>query len=200
MKTTIYLIGALLGLFILSSCSNDDENSVPKKDSSYWGYFKGTINGEEVSVRNVAQEKWKIRSSKHIISYYAPNENEQDSIRKKVTVIGMSTGINYNDNESININLFNLYKGIRQITNSTKADFIYDGIQLSRDTYNENIEKRYIRYIPMKERPFLAEITQITFADDTNTNPIIEVNLDGVLYRSDNPKDSIIIKGSYGTE
>ncbi|MCS2961926.1 DUF5025 domain-containing protein [Bacteroides thetaiotaomicron] len=27
----------------------------------------------------------------------------------------------------------------------------------------------------------------------------MEGNLDGVLYRSDNPKDSIIINGSYGT-
>ncbi|MCA6057848.1 DUF5025 domain-containing protein, partial [Bacteroides thetaiotaomicron] len=33
----------------------------------------------------------------------------------------------------------------------------------------------------------------------TNTNPIIEADLNGVLYRSDNPKDSIVVKGSYGT-
>ncbi|WP_225684466.1 DUF5025 domain-containing protein [Bacteroides thetaiotaomicron] len=27
----------------------------------------------------------------------------------------------------------------------------------------------------------------------------MEADLNGVLYRSDNPKDSIVVKGSYGT-
>lgn len=91
------------------------------------------------------------------------------------TVIGLSTGIKYSDNEGIGINLFNLYKGMRNITNSTNVDFIYDGIQILSDTHNDNIENRYILYIPKKENPFRAEITQLTYAD--NTNPIIEVTL-----------------------
>ncbi|MCS3161719.1 DUF5025 domain-containing protein [Bacteroides faecis] len=48
-----------------------------------------------------------------------------------------------------------------------------------------------------KENPFRAEVINLTYADDTH--PILEVKLDGVLYRLDNPKDSIIINGSYGT-
>lgn len=200
MKATTFLIGAFLGMSILSSCSNDDETPVPKDDlPSYWGYFKGTINGKEVSVKNESNGNWAIQSSKHIINYNPPEENEPDATKNQKTAIGLSTGIKYSENEEIGINLFNLYEGMRYITNSTNVDFIYDGIQISRDTNNDNTENRYIHYIPKKENSFKAEITRLTYADNTNTNPIIEANLDGVLYRSDNPKDSIIIKGSYGT-
>ena len=51
MKLNIYLIGAFFGMFILASCDNDDdETPVPKDDSWYWGYFKGEINGKEISL------------------------------------------------------------------------------------------------------------------------------------------------------
>ena len=202
MKLNIYLIGAFFGMLILaSSCSNEDDNEISvSKDKWYWGYFKGTINGEEISLENLWDDDLPVRTvSKHIISYYPSEENKLDSLRKIKTVIGISTGITYSENKAIRINLFNLYKGIRFVTNSTKVDFIYDGIQITQDTHSYEYENRYIRYIPKKETPFKVEITNITYADDTNTNPIIEADLNGVLYRSDNPKDSIVVKGSYGT-
>ena len=82
-------------------------------------------------------------------------------------------------------------------TKSTKTDWIYDGIQITRDTHSDKYEDKYIYYIPQKEKPFQVEITKSAYADQWH--PIIEGNLNGVLYRSDNPKDSIIINGSYGT-
>lgn len=201
MKLNIYLIGAFFGMFILSSCSNDDDEiPVPySKDNSNWGYFKGTINGKEISLKNERSYDLPVWTlTKHIISYYPPEElDKPDSIRKKRTVIGMSTGIKYSEDESMGVNIFDLYMGVRYITHSTGADLIYDKIQISRDTHSNEYEKKYIRYIPQKENPFRAEITNIEYADDTH--PILEVKLDGVLYRSDNPKDSIIVKGSYGT-
>ena len=195
MKLNIYLIGAFFGMLILaSSCSNEDDNEISVSN------FKGTINGEEISLENLWDDDLPVRTvSKHIISYYPSEENKLDSLRKIKTVIGISTGITYSENKAIRINLFNLYKGIRFVTNSTKVDFIYDGIQITQDTHSDEYENRYIRYIPKKETPFKVEITNITYADDTNTNPIIEADLNGVLYRSDNPKDSIVVKGSYGT-
>lgn len=45
--------------------------------------------------------------------------------------------------------------------------------------------------------PFRLEITKCIYPNQFE--PIIEATLDGVLYRSDNYKDSIIVKGSYGT-
>lgn len=197
MRLNIYLIGAFFGMFILSSCGNDDdETPAPKDDSWYWGYFKGTINGKEIAVENVGHGDWPVRTSKHILNYLPSEEDEPNSIKMK-TVIGMSTGIKYSEDESMGINIFDLYMGVRYITLSTRSDFIYDGIQISRDTQSDEYENRYILYIPKKENPFRAEVINLTYADDTH--PILEVKLDGVLYRLDNPKDSIIINGSYGT-
>ena len=160
MRLNIYLIGAFFGMFILSSCGNDDNETPAPKDD-------------------------------------LPSEEDEPNSIKMKTVIGMSTGIKYSENESMGINIFDLYMGVRYITLSTRSDFIYDGIQISRDTQSDEYENRYILYIPKKENPFRAEVINLTYADDTH--PILEVKLDGVLYRLDNPKDSIIINGSYGT-
>lgn len=199
MKANIFFIGAFLGMFMIASCSNDDdENLVPKDDSRFWGYFKGTINGKEITLKNEGQEERPVQSSMmHILNYTPSEDDEIDSKREMKTVIGLYTGINYSENEGLGIYLFDLYTGKRYITNSTRVDFIYDGIQITRDTHSDKVEERYIRYIPKKEKPFRAEITNLIFAD--STHPIIEVTLDGVLYRSDNHNDSIIVKGSYGT-
>lgn len=62
----------------------------------------------------------------------------------------MSTGIKYSENESMGINIFDLYMGVRYITLSTRSDFIYDGIQISRDTQSDEYENRYILYIPKR--------------------------------------------------
>lgn len=85
MKLNIYLIGAFFGMLILaSSCSNEDDNEISvSKDKWYWGYFKGTINGEEISLENLWDDDLPVRTvSKHIISYYPSEENKLDSLRK----------------------------------------------------------------------------------------------------------------------
>ena len=189
MKLNIYLIGAFFGMLILASCGNDDdETPVPKDDSWYWGYFKGEINGKEISLENEAHTDWSVHSVKTSAS---PPNNDTDSIR------GMMTSIKYGEDELLSITIYHLHKGIRYITKSTKTYWIYDGIQITRDTHSDKYEDKYIYYIPQKEKPFQVEITKSAYADQWH--PIIEGNLNGVLYRSDNPKDSIIINGSYGT-
>ena len=78
MKLNIYLIGAFFGMFILASCDNDDdETPVPKDDSWYWGYFKGEINGKEISLENEAHTDWSVHSVKTSAS---PPNNDTDSI------------------------------------------------------------------------------------------------------------------------
>lgn len=192
MKANIFSTCAFLGMLILSSCSNDDdETSTPKDDSWYSGYFKGTINGKEIALENAEHGEWPIRSIGHSIRYLPKEENEPDSVK------GLTTGIWYSENEGISVNLFHLYKGIRYVTNSTRVDFIYDGIQITRDTHSEEHKDRYIDYIPKKENPFRIKITNVIYID--STHPVLEAELDGVLYRSDNPTDSITINGSYRT-
>lgn len=189
MRLNIYLIGAFFEMFILSSCGNDDdETPTPKDDSWYWGYFKGTINGKEIAVENVGHGDWPVHTVKTSAS---PPDNNTDSIK------GMMTSVKYSSDELLSITIYHLNKGIRYITKSTKTDWIYDGIQITRDTHSDKYEDRYIYYIPQKEQPFQVKITKLTYADQWH--PIVEGNLDGILYRLDNPKDSIIINGSYGT-
>lgn len=77
MKATILLISAFLGLFILSSCSNneDDDNTlVPySRENRNWGYFKGTINGKEISLENERNYDLPVWSpNKQIIRYFIP--------------------------------------------------------------------------------------------------------------------------------
>ena len=91
MKLNIYLIGAFFGMLILASCGNDDdETPVPKDDSWYWGYFKGEINGKEISLENEAHTDWSVHSVKTSAS---PPNNDTDSIR------GMMTSIKYGEDE-----------------------------------------------------------------------------------------------------
>lgn len=164
MKLNIYLIGAFFGMLILASCGNDDdETPVPKDDSWYWGYFKGEINGKEISLENEAHTDWSVHSVKTSAS---PPNNDTDSIR------GMMTSIKYGEDELLSITIYHLHKGIRYITKSTKTDWIYDGIQITRDTHSDKYEDKYIYYIPQKEKPFQVEITKSAYADQWH--PIIE--------------------------
>ena len=152
MKLNIYLIGAFFGMLILASCGNDDdETPVPKDDSWYWGYFKGEINGKEISLENEAHTDWSVHSVKTSAS---PPNYDTDSIR------GMMTSIKYGEDELLSITIYHLHKGIRYITKSTKTDWLYDGIQITRDTHSDKYEDKYIYYIPQKEKPFQVEITK----------------------------------------
>ena len=98
MKLNIYLIGAFFGMLILASCGNDDdETPVPKDDSWYWGYFKGEINGKEISLENEAHTDWSVHSVKTSAS---PPNNDTDSIR------GMMTSIKYGEDELLSITIY----------------------------------------------------------------------------------------------
>lgn len=112
MKLNIYLIGAFFGMLILASCGNDDdETPVPKDDSWYWGYFKGEINGKEISLENEAHTDWSVHSVKTSAS---PPNNDTDSIR------GMMTSIKYGEDELLSITIYHLHKGIRYINKINK--------------------------------------------------------------------------------
>lgn len=184
MKVSVLLIATFLGMFILSSC-NEDETPALKDDSWYWGYFKGAINGKAIALENVGHGDWPVQSIKHNVRYL----NEPDSIR------GLLTGIAYGENEGLSVNLFRLHKGVRYITLG-QADGIYNSVNITRVKHTDGGNDRFI-YIPKKETPFRVEVINITYV--SSVYPILEAELDGVLYRSDNPKDSIIVKGTYGT-
>lgn len=51
-------------------------------------------------------------------------------------------------------------------------------------------------YETSKEHPFRVKILDVMWA--SKSEPIIEVELDGVLFNREDPNDALIIKGVYG--
>lgn len=189
MKVYAYFIGTFLAMFFLSSCSNDEDVSVPKGDSSYWGYFKGEINGEKVTLENAKDEL--LRPVSSMGTNVRDFDEPADSIR------GMITGINLSEKTTITVNLFHLNKGVRYVTKWAKGDWNQDGIHIKMQDPNSKEYNNNIYYIPKTAKPFRVEIINTTYED--RWHPIIEVKLDGVLHCLDNSNDSIIVKGTYGT-
>ena len=186
MKVYAYFISTFLAMSLLSSCSNVDDVSVLKDDSWRWGYFKGEINGEKISLEN-GEFPRPIGSMGTSVCY----SQTPDSIR------GMQTGINYSVKECLSVTLYPLNKGIRYITKWAKGDWNQDGIHIKIQGPNSGEYDNNIYYVPDTDKPFRAEIIYSAYED--HWHPVIEVDLDGVLYCTDNPNDSIIVKGIYGT-
>lgn len=186
MKVYVYFIGVFLAMSLLLSCSNDDDVSIPKDDSWRWGYFKGEINGEKISLENGEYPR-PIGSMGTCVCYF----EVPDSIR------GLQTGIIYSDKECLSVTFYPLNKGVHHITKWAKGDWNQDGIHIKVQGPNSGEYDDNIYYTPAANKPFKAEIINSTYED--RWHPIIEVELDGVLYNSKNLKDSIIVIGTYGT-
>lgn len=187
MKINAFLIGAFFGMFILSSC-NDDETPVVRDDSLFWGYFKAEINEDKISLEN-NYDNMVVRSAREGIFFVKEGETVPDSIN------AMGTLIHYNDSSEIRIMLCDLRPSERYIS-SFYADGVRDWIKIC--TYSDASKKAAkATYVPSKENPLRVEITSVVWV--TKREPIIEVKLDGVLYNRENNEDTIVIKGAYGT-
>lgn len=187
MKKIIFLIS----ISFLLSCNSEKDIPEPQDDSYYWGYFEGEINGKNISLRNKKQEEPVVSIG---YDFYAAGDS-QDSIK------GMWTSIHYSvEDESIHIDLYNPRVGIRYMTTSNKEWKKTGGIYISRfgkPNPGGYYLDSYYNYYPDPNKPFQVEILSTTYK---NSQPIVEVKLDGVLYRSDNMNDSIIVKGTYGAK
>lgn len=182
---------SLLYCFCLLSCSK--ENELPeertKENTWYWGYFKGEINGQDVSLEN-KDYNGPIHSGRS--GYYF--SGEWDVLPDSMNIIG--TLIHYNDSSELRITLYDLTPGERYLTLSDNAYWYQSSINA---TVFDNTSQRMIKgkYIPSEENPFRVEITDVLWL--SRAEPVIEVKLDGVLYNKKNQNDAIVIKGIYGT-
>lgn len=186
MKRVFVLVFSIfLGMPFLSSCSNDDEISTPKDNSWYWGYFKGTIDGTEYTLENEPHGDTPVNTMKTALQ--TDSKVPLDSIK------GMSTGIHYGGDRALGVTLYPLYKGIRYVSQPIIGDWSKNEVSI-RITAADN---RDIVYLPKEERPFRVEVISLTYAD--SFHPILEAKVDGILYNRDNPSDSIVVSGEYGT-
>lgn len=160
-----------------------------KEDIWYWGYFKGEINGHKISLEN-EEYTGPIHSLRS--AYYFSSEWEvlPDSINI------MGTLIHYNDSSELRIRLHDLTPGERYVTVPVSRYWNENSINVT--VFNNSSPKRkQALYIPSEENPFRIKIVDVSWV--SIMEPIIEVELDGILYNSENQEDRMIIKAVYGT-
>ncbi len=188
-KYFVSLIG-LLCLIAMSSCSNDDEISPQpksKEDDIWWGYFKGTINSEEISLKNSDYSEHPVKNVRESIH---DTSSGNDSINI------MNTDILCNDTTALFVVLYDLNPGIRYLISSKRLGLYDSCIKMvtQRKGIDGKSQKSY--YVPNENNPVKVEITDVLWL--SQVEPIIDVEVDGVLYNDVNPEDSIVLNACYG--
>lgn len=182
---SVILACLFAGIFLLSSCHEDEEIDNPK-DFSGWGYFEGTINGKKKLIENTVYNRFigKMNCKSMVFG---------ESSRIKGSCIGIN---NLSDKEEIitgvAIMLINPRIGIRHIVNNPTAyfyDYNYDGV-IGRVITQEAT----CFFKPAPNKPVKVEITSMDY-NENGAPRIIEGEIDGVVYFR---QDSIEIKGKFG--
>jgi hypothetical protein len=177
MKKFKSFVCLLFGFIFFSSCTPEEVTPIANNDWK-WGYFRGAIDGK---LYNLIDRE--VGSVGMIV----------DSVR----LHQRTAVIDYSDTHRLSVTLSELHNGKRYLlptVRDTTTDF-RSAIALS--VFNEPSKLTYKhRYRPSNKNPFFVEILSVTWRPDII--PIIEAKLDGVLYNTENPNDSIIIKGAYG--
>lgn len=191
MKKIIFLIGIFAGFSFLLSCNDtDDSLSVSQADIQWYrGYFDGEINGKEISMHNAKANDTLINTMGY--DYYLPDDS-RDSVK------GVQIAIQYSPGEVLHIYLYRPYEGVRYLYDNGREWKGTGGIYISK--FGKPNSSGYYRddfyyYNPNPEKPFRFKIISAFY--EIIRPPLVEVELDGTLYRSDNSNDSIVVKGNY---
>lgn len=179
-------------MFSLTSCNEDEqiENSIPSKENTwYWGYFKGVIDGVNVTLENKDLQTRPIRSVTREL-----REANQFAFYVYDYVGAM---INYNDRSVLNVSLSISTIGERYLDSFYKDKWnensIYVVIYASP---SKKLNEQKAIYVPIKDHPFRANIIDLTWLSESER--AIEVELDGVLQNINDPNDTLCICGTYG--
>lgn len=194
MRKILYItFTAMFGLmFSLTSCNEDEqiENLIPSKENAwYWGYFKGVIDGVNVTLENKDLQTRPIRSVTREL-----REANQFAFYVYDYVGAM---INYNDRSVLNVSLSISTIGERNLDSFYKDKWnensIYVVIYASP---SKKLNEQKAIYVPIKDHPFRANIIDLTWLSESER--AIEVELDGVLQNINDPNDTLCICGTYG--
>lgn len=194
MRKILYItsIAMFCLMFSLTSCNEDEqiENSIPSKENTwYWGYFKGVIDGVNVTLENKDLQTRPIRSVTREL-----REANQFAFYVYDYVGAM---INYNDRSVLNVSLSISTIGERYLDSFYKDKWnensIYVVIYASP---SKKLNEQKAIYVPIKDHPFRANIIDLTWLSESEQ--AIEVELDGVLQNINDPNDTLCICGTYG--
>ena len=190
MKKIIFFIGIFAGFSFLLSCSDADDSLPVSQADVLWyrGYFDGEINGKEISMLSAKANDTLINVMGY--DYYLPDDS-QDSVK------GVQIVIQYSQGEVLHIDLYRPYVGVRYLYDDGWEWKGTGGIYISKfgKPNSSGYYKNDFYYNPDPEKPFRLEIISAFY--ESVCPPIVEVELDGTLYRSDNSNDSIVVKGIY---
>lgn len=179
-------------MFSLTSCNEDEqiENSIPSKENTwYWGYFKGEIDGVNVTLENKDLQTRPIRSVTREL-----REVNQFAFYVYDYVGAM---INYNDRSVLNVSLSISTIGERYLDSFYKDKWSENSIYVViYASPSKKLNEQKAIYVPIKEHPFRANIIDLTWLSESEQ--AIEVELDGVLQNIDDPNDTLRICGTYG--
>lgn len=186
------LITILNCMFLLTSCSKE-EGELPleptKENTWYWGYFNGFINGTKISLKNERPVNKPINSSRLGVQEFEGSAG--------FVYNSLSTFIAYDPCSILNISLYDLIPSERYVTLSFEENLKDNSVcAIVYANPSKKLNEKKAVYVISKEHPFRVEILDVMWA--SNSEPIIEVELDGVLYNRENPNDVLIIKGVYG--
>lgn len=180
----LFLIGVVSGILFLSSCSDEEEVWDPREHSG-WGVFKGTVNGENVSIENNVHNRYL-------------NCTPQREVWDPNIIKGISIGMVLNDSDHLGISLYRLTEGMRFVTKNYDPEYNSDAIQFWRTVIPKDSYSYDVLYSPKKDKPFKIKITELTYYDNS-AFVRVTAQLDGVLYSDDNPQqDSVVIKAVFG--
>lgn len=194
MRKILYItfIAMFCLMFSLTSCNEDEqiENSIPSKENTwYWGYFKGVIDGINVTLENKDLQTRPIRSV----------TRELREANKLAFYVYDYVGamINYNDRSVLNVSLSISTIGERYLDSFYKDKWNENSIYVviyASPSKKPNEQKAI--YVPIKDHPFRANIINLTSLSEGEL--AIEVELDGLLQNINDPNDTLCICGTYG--
>lgn len=176
MKHLSYFISILL-LMSFTACSDDDDFERVETPWNF-GYFKGDLNDEPISIENTDYGHL-IHGRIYILNYIKADGTILDEPEER---FGFSVMVFGEGEPELGLNFTPLKIGKYEI----KGDYH------PSDSSMISIQSDKVKYFPIKE-PVKLEITDIRYPEPGRA-PIIEGKMDGVLYNLNNPQDSIIFK------
>lgn len=175
----------MIVIITLISCENKDHDSIITelpRTSKFWGYFRGTINGDNFNLVN--------HGPSNVDSIYSIRQIIHDNdIMNNDCINDISTGIMLPNRMKLNINIRNLDLGNKKISLTP--------IRQNNESYITVYKDETVQYKPMESNTFLVEIISIDW--ESKFDPVIEVKVNGYLFNNNNTNDSLYINAIYGT-
>ena len=164
MKKFIYSFSLMVVLSTLFACNNNDAPAIEEKPLPVYSYFRGYLNNEYINIDS-------MEDTIFLFNWYV-NFAEDFNNAEELHHAPMLT-----------IQLAPLRMGQYNITS---------GITYNGETAIYLGKNGTIKYIPNPKHPFKLYLNGIYKTSPHSNNPCISGTMEGVLYNSLNPNDSIV--------